>query len=350
MPVHMAVEEIDVILDVLSFGETIIDFLPDRRAKLRDVDSFTRRVGGAPANVALALACLGRRSGLMCKVGQDEFGHFLREQLQRKGVNVDGVEFTSEAKTAITFISLNEYGDRSFTSFGGLSAEMTIRPEEVESLSVAQAAILVVGSNLMMLPNPKQATMRVLALAAQYDRFVVMDPNIRNHLWSNQSQCNDTIRKAFKHVDLLKLNDEELEQLSDGLDAATYYHDVLAPQGLTALVVTHAEGGSEVFCQDVHTEVRAPDVDVVDTTGAGDGFVSGLLAAMCEMTSASTRAKGSALREVLRGWDEAHWESALGVGCFVGSYVCQTLGATTNLPSWDDVPWRDLIGPLAELE
>ena len=346
----MAVEEIEVTLDVLSFGETIIDFLPDRRAQLRDVDSFTRRVGGAPANVALALACMGRRSGLMCKVGQDEFGHFLREQLQRQGVNVDGVEFTSEAKTAITFISLNEHGDRSFTSFGGLSAEMTIRPEEVESLSVAQAAILVVGSNLMMLPNPKQATMRALTLAGQYDRFVVMDPNIRNHLWSNQSQCNDTIRKTFKHVDLLKLNDEELEQLSEGLSAAAYYRDVLAPQGLVALVVTHAEGGSEVFCGDVHAQVRAPDVEVVDTTGAGDGFVSGMLAAICEMTSAQTRAQGSALREVLRGWGDEHWRAALGVGCFVGSYVCKTLGATTNLPSSEDVPWGDLVGELAQAE
>lgn len=345
---HMAVEEIEVILDVLSFGETIIDFLPDRRAQLRDVESFTRRVGGAPANVALALACMGRRSGLMCKVGQDEFGHFLREQLQRKGVNVDGVEFTSEAKTAITFVSLNEHGDRSFTSFGGMTAEMTIRPEEVESLSVAQAAILVVGSNLMMLPTPKQATMRALALAAQYDRFVVMDPNIRMHLWSNQSQCNDTIRKTFEHVDILKLNAEELEQLSDGLNASDYYHNVLSPLGVVALVVTHAEGGSEVFCGDVHTEVRAPDVEVVDTTGAGDGFVSGLLAAVCEMTSAQTRANGSKLREVLRGWSQEHWMSALGVGCFVGSHVCKTLGATTNLPSWDDVPWSDLVGELTQ--
>lgn len=330
-------------LDVLSFGETIVDFLPDRRARLRDVESFNRQVGGAPANVALALARMGIRSGLMCKVGNDEFGHFLRERLETQSVDVSGVYFTSEAKTAITFISLNEHGDRSFMAFGGLSAEMTIRPDEVEGRRVSEASIIVLGSNLMMLPNPKAATHKVLDLARHYDRFVMMDPNIRNHLWSNTRQCNDTITATFDRVDIIKLNDEELAQLAPGQDANTYYMETLRPQGVLALVVTHAEGGATVLCNDVRASVQAPDVEVVDTTGAGDGFVSGLLAAICELTDDLKVRKGSTLRKRLENWDEQTWSRALSVGCFVGSRVCTKLGATTFLPSREDIPWTALL-------
>ena len=112
---------------VLSYGEALVDFLPDRAGvPLREVSSFRKTVGGAPANVAVGLARLGCDVALLGKVGADEFGHYLLEELTREGVDVGAMQQTTQAKTGITFISLTAEGDRSFLFFREPSADMTV--------------------------------------------------------------------------------------------------------------------------------------------------------------------------------------------------------------------------------
>lgn len=330
-------------LDLLSFGETIIDFLPDARGLLRDVPSFHRAVGGAPANVALALSRLGRRSGLMGKVGADDFGVYLKEALAKDGVDVSDLKHTDEAKTAITFVSIDERGERSFMSFGGVSAEKTYRADEIIPERLARAGIILMGSNLMPTQPSREATMRALRLCRELDRLVIMDPNVRTHLWADPREIHPTVEGAFSLVDLIKLSDDEIEQLAPGKTPSEYYQQVLKPRGVLALITTHAEGGAKLCCGDIQVHVLAPDVEVVDTTGAGDGFVAGFIAAICELTDERTRGSRESLRATLEQWDADQWARTLRVGCFVGSHVCTTLGATTDLPTRADVPWDELL-------
>lgn len=329
-------------IEVMCFGESIVDFLPNRRAKLRDVETFRKIVGGAPANVALGIARLGRRSALMCKVGADEFGSFLTEALAREGVDVAGVVATSEADTGFTFISLTADGERSFTAPRFLTADQTLCVEDIDPDAIRAADIVLFGTNQMIDARLRECAMFALETAKAADRLIVMDPNIRLHLWPNQDEVVPAVNAALAYVDVVKLNDEEIEILGPGMTARELYHDVLAPMGATALIATHASGGAEVFCGDLYTSVEAPNVDVVDTTGAGDGFVAGVLTALCELTDDATQRDGAMLRDLLRSWDAQTWKAALDLGCFVGSHVCTTLGATTGLPMREDVPWDSL--------
>lgn len=333
-------------LDLLSFGEAIIDFLPDARGRLRDVPSFHKAPGGAPSNVALAVSKLGLRSGLMGKVGADDFGLFLRDFLAKEGVDVTDLKTTTEAKTAIVFVSIDESGERSFMSFGGnQSAEKTYRADEIIPARLARAGIILMGSNLMPTQPAREATMRALRVCRELDRFVIMDPNVRAHLWEDHREITPTVEGAFSLVDLIKLSDEELAQLSPHLSPAQYYERVLKPRGVLALIATHAEGGAEVFCHNAYAKVQAPEVEVVDTTGAGDGFVAGFIAAICELTTPQARANRASLRQTIQQWSDEQWARVLDVGCFVGSHVCTTLGATTALPTREDIPWDNLLGP-----
>ena len=118
---------------------------------------------------------------------------------------------------------------------------------------------------------------------------------------------------------------------------------------MIALVATRGDGGAEVFCGDLHARVEAPDVEVVDTTGAGDGFVAGLLAGLCARTDRAEPRDRHALAEILTGWDQARWRGLLALGCLAGSHVCQTLGATTDLLTHDQIPWGDTCSPSASL-
>ena len=150
-------------LEVLSYGEALVDFLPDQSGRLlRDVTHFTKAAGGAPANMAIGLAKLGRSVGLMGAVGEDEFGKFLRNYLEEQGVNVSGIHMTNKAQTGITFVSLDANGERSFVFYRQPSADTMFRPENVNVETIRAASIFIAGSNLLVTPEVREATFTAL--------------------------------------------------------------------------------------------------------------------------------------------------------------------------------------------
>ncbi|MCA9548286.1 MAG: carbohydrate kinase, partial [Myxococcales bacterium] len=105
--------------DILVFGEALVDFVPTRRGRLRNVSGFELHSGGAPGNVAIGCARLGARAGLVSVVGDDEFGHFLRHAFQTEGVDVQQLRHAAGQRTGLCFITLDADGERRFTHRGG---------------------------------------------------------------------------------------------------------------------------------------------------------------------------------------------------------------------------------------
>lgn len=329
-------------LEVLSYGEALVDFLPDQSGKrLRDIENFRKTAGGAPANVAIGLAKLGRSVGLMGAVGDDEFGWFLRNHLEAQGVDISGVYMTDQAKTGITFVSLDENGERSFMFFRQPSADTMFRPKNINVDTIQSCAIFIAGSNLLVTPEVRKATFTALDHARDAGKFIVIDPNIRLHLWENLELAKDQIQRLLSYADVVKLNDDEMDFLG-GHDAEAFYRDELEPAGVKALIATRAERGAEVFCGPLHATALAPHFHVVDTTGAGDGFVTGFVAGLCMEHETHGPTEAESLRRLITTWNADAWRRILNLGCWVGSRVCTQLGATTGLPCKEDVPWHGL--------
>ena len=322
---------------VLSYGEALVDFLPDRRGPLPEVASFTKTIGGAPANAAVGLARLGCDVGLMGKIGADPFGDFLAMALEAEGVDIAGVVQTTEAKTGITFISLDETGDRSFLFYREPSADMTIRADEIDASVIEAASVFLAGSNLLTEPTIREATYHALNLARGSDRFIVLDPNVRLHLWEERDVAFEHVRRELTFGDVVKLNEEELDFVTGGGTPEALWSE-LSTSAL-ALVLTGAEAGARVYTHQFVVEVEAPSVDVVDTTGAGDGFVAGLIAGIVRLSDAETAPE---LRTAVADFGRDDWRRVLAVGCHVGTEVCKRLGATPALPTHDEVPWERL--------
>lgn len=329
-------------LEVLSYGEAIVDFLPDSAGKkVRDVEWFRKESGGAPANVAIGLARLGRKVGLMCKVGDDEFGHFLIAHLEKEGVETSGVALTSEAKTGVAFISLDEHGDRSFMFFRAPSADMTFRARDVETDTIEKSQIMLCGSNLLTIPELRMATHHALDTAKSSNCFVAVDPNIRRHLWEDQAECRREVLRLLEWADLVKLNDEELQFLAGAaVEPEVFFAEVCQPRGVTTMVHTRADKGAHLYRDELDVSVPAPRVKVVDTTGAGDGFLAGLIAGICAAHDGQGVMTAKGLRSATKTWDAHDWRHILSLACFVGTQVCTELGATRALPHHSDVPWE----------
>lgn len=329
-------------LEVLSYGEALVDFLPDQAGKpLRQVTNFRKTSGGAPANMAIGLAKLGRKVGLMGAVGADEFGYFLRDHLEENGVDVSGVYVTERAKTGITFVSLDANGERSFVFYRQPSADTMFRAEDINVETIRNCAIFIAGSNLLVTPDVREATFTALDYAREFGKFIVIDPNVRLHLWDDLDFARGLITRLLSYADVVKLNDDEVEFLG-GSDAESFYHEELEPAGVKALIATRAERGAEVFCGPLHTTAVAPHFKVIDTTGAGDGFVAGFVAGLCVEHEQHGEVDAASLRAMIDRWDTSAWRRILNLGCWVGSRVCTDLGATTALPKHEDVPWQGL--------
>ena len=127
---------------VVSFGEMLIDFVPTvSGVSLAEAPGFLKAPGGAPANVAIAVARLGGNAAFVGKVGDDEFGRMLAGILTENGVTDEGVLFDKGARTALAFVTLRSDGEREFMFYRNPSADMLLRDDEL-NLELIRKVIL----------------------------------------------------------------------------------------------------------------------------------------------------------------------------------------------------------------
>jgi len=301
-------------MDVLCFGEALLDFFPERPGQLlEDCERFTRHLGGAPCNVAVVLARLGVAVGLQTLVGKDAFGVFVRRQLAEEGVDVRGVGVHPTAKTGVTFVSVASDGKRGFLFFRHPSADQMISVAEVDRALIGAARVFHLGSSTLAKEPSRAATFAALDLAKAEGRIISCDPNWRGHLWDEPASPH--LERLVSACDILKVSDDEVETLcgtTDLTEGATR----LRALGCRLVVITLGARGCLFFSEAGDGEVPGRPVSVVDTTGAGDAFMAGLLAAL--PTSPSD-------------WNVDAVLKACTTANFYGAEACTALGATTGI-------------------
>ena len=295
-------------MSVCCFGEALVDLLPDRRGRLRDCAHFEVHSGGAPANVAVGLARLGAPVSFVGVVGEDEFGHLLARKLAEAGIDVR-LRFSTAAPTGVWFVALDDKGERSFFApTGSASADKLIDESDFARVP-AETRVLHCGSSSHVLPRAGAALRDAVRRARQRGMTVSFDPNARLHLWRDPRELRSLCEDVLPHCDIVKLSQDELEPCLGVRDPARAFELL---RGVKLACITLGERGAMARRGTEFVQVPAPEVRVVDTTGAGDGFVAGLLAS-----------------DPLEG----NLEDALRFACAVGSRVCTRLGAVAGLPT-----------------
>jgi fructokinase len=263
--------------DVIALGELLIDFVPTvSGVSLIEAPAFQKAPGGAPANVAVGLAKLGASAGFLGKVGDDAFGHFLAQTLAEHGVDISGVRFDPEARTALAFVSLRADGEREFMFYRHPSADMRYRPDEVDIEALRRAKIFHFGSISLIGEPSRSATLLAVQTARESGLRISFDPNLRLNLWRSEDEARQRVLETLPLAQVVKIAEEELHFLTGiaGLEAAAR---ALWRPGLELLVVTLGAAGCRYFTAEGSGEAGGFTVQPVDTTGAGDGFVAGLL-------------------------------------------------------------------------
>jgi len=271
---------------ILVAGETLVDLFPSGPGDLATVDGFVHRAGGAPANVAAGLARLDSPPAFWTRLGADAFGAYLRDALADRGLDGEFV-VEGDAATALAVVSPTPDGDRSFTFYEADTATLDFEAGTVPDDALASYDCVHVGGVALANDAGRTATFDLAERARDAGCLVSFDPNARPDLWDAPEAAGDALGDALALADVLFCSPDDLRPLglaerarSDPEAAAADLLD-LGPgtvfltrsgDGATA-VADHASG------ERVTSSEAAFDVDVVDTTGAGDAFTAGALAA-----------------------------------------------------------------------
>ncbi|KAK8521332.1 hypothetical protein V6N13_077442 [Hibiscus sabdariffa] len=268
---------------VVSFGEFLIDFVPTvGGVSLAEAPAFKKAPGGAPANVAVCVSRLGGTSAFIGKVGDDEFGHMLANILKENNVDNSGMRFDHSARTALAFVTLRADGEREFLFFRHPSADMRLHESELDIDLIKQAKIFHFGSISLIEEPCKSAQLAAMDIAKKSGSILSYDPNLRLPLWPSAEAARKGIMSIWDQADLIKVSEDEITFLTEGGDP---YDDNVVMKNLfhpnlKLLIVTEGSAGCRYYTKTFKGRVSGIKVKPVDTTGAGDAFVGGLLSSL----------------------------------------------------------------------
>lgn len=268
---------------VFCVGELLIDFVAEKQGSdLSKAKEFTKKAGGAPANVACAIARLGGESSFIGCIGQDPFGNFLAAILDQLKVDTSFLQ-RSKTFTTLAFVSLAEDGERDFVFSRGadkeLNYDLLVKKNIENNMLHLGAATSFLGGNL------ENTYSRYFFDALTHNTFISFDPNYRSDLWKN----NDAtfIKKCIPFIEkshLCKFSAEEAQLISgkENLDEACHELHQIGTK-----IITVTLGGQGTLLSTPTTKKIIPSINVspIDTTGAGDAFIGCLLYQISKLTA-----------------------------------------------------------------
>jgi fructokinase len=289
---------------VVSFGELLVDMVSDADVGLAAAPRFLKAPGGAPANVAVGLQRLGIEARFVGQVGADPFGDWLKEVIARENVDTDFLLQTDLARTTIAFVATRADGKKDICFYRNPGADALLSPELIDEKLFEGARIFHCGS-ISLSENPARAAQfKAAHLARELGVLVSFDPNWRPSIWRDHSAARDLIWQMMRLSDIVKVADEEWEFVTGETNLEKGAQRILEA-GPKLVVVTRGAAGAYFSCKNCDGEIVSGEaagfsVDAIDTLGAGDAFVAGLLFRLLEYSRLEDALTLSGLQNALR--------------------------------------------------
>jgi len=261
---------------ILCVGEILYDFLSKEKGRsVGESVFFEKRPGGSPFNIAVALSRLGLHVDFMGVVGEDSFGRALIGYLKEEGVETSYLKVEKGAKTILAFASIDEDGKPDFEIYRDAAKELSLLPQDVESIDVEKFSAFHFGSISLLIESMSDAIIGLFRIFREKtNALTFLDPNIRPSFISDRDTFLRMMSELIQKTDVLKLSDEDLCYLTGERDVES---------GLRALkrdsitFVTLGRKGCIVSMKGDIIYVPAFDIDAVETTGCGDAFMAGVI-------------------------------------------------------------------------
>ncbi|WP_373893809.1 sugar kinase [Virgibacillus sp. CBA3643] len=304
-------------MEVITLGESMVLFTPESVGPLRHEQRFCKTIGGAESNVAIALSRLGHKVGWISKLGNDEFGLYIRNLIRGEGVDTSLVEFEDKLSTSVFFKERILNKDPNIYYYRRNSAASTMNPNNIDVSYYNRAKYIhLTGITPAISSSCKDTLLEAIKLTKKNrNQKIVFDPNIRLKLWS-EDEAKEVLGDIAKDCDIVMPGIEEgiiMTGERKPEQIAQYFLD----RGTELVVVKLGNKGAYFATQDVTDYVPGYEVkNIVDSVGAGDGFAAGLISGL------------------LRGWD---YYKSVQLGNKIGAYALSVDGDYEGYPYWEEI-------------
>ena len=301
---------------ILCIGEALIDMIcTDKGTSLSEGENFLKRPGGAPTNVAAAIAVLGGDVELAAKVGKDPFGQHLVDVMDSFGVSTRWMLQDEKYFTTFAFVSLMETGERDFYFNRGADGQLS--RDEVDAIDLEEVSIIHFGSATAFLPGPLQiAYQSLLQRSLLQEIFISFDPNYRSLLFQNDKRSfSDQSWNFLDCCHFFKVSDEEAMMLTGRSTLTDAINDFLL-KTKSVFAITLGKDGTLLGINGETKIIPGIKIKPVDTTGAGDAFVGAVLYQL----------EGKSLAEI-KSMALTDWEKIVINGNKAGARTCEYMGA-----------------------
>jgi 5-dehydro-2-deoxygluconokinase len=283
-------------LDVIAIGRSSVDLYGQQiGSRLEDITSFAKSVGGCPANISVGTARLGLKSALITRVGGEQLGGFIREQLTREGVSTDGIVVDKDRLTALVILAVEDEGVSPMIFYRPDCADMALEADDIDEAFIASTRSIVVTGTHFSRPNTDAAQRKAIALAKKHGAKVVFDIDYRPNLWGlaghdagferyvKSDRVSAHLRTVLADCDLIVGTEEEI-MIATGADSVLQsLKEIRALSAKATIVLKRGAMGCIVYDGPISDDLEDGivgmgfPIEVFNVLGAGDAFMSGLL-------------------------------------------------------------------------
>lgn len=292
---------------VWVIGDASIDLVPETAA------TYLKCPGGASANVAVCIARLGGHSEFIGCLGDDDAGHFLKQTLLDNGVGVDALRLDSAQTSAVLIVNLTEEGERSFTYLVHPGAEMFVTEQDLPAFNSNEWFYF---SSIGLTNSPsREACLEGARRIKAAGGHVMFDVNLRVSMWQDANEIRPLLNEAIGLASICKVSAEELCWIGQTEQWQDARH-LISELGCDTTIISLGAEGALLISSTEERLFPAPKITPVDTTGAGDAFVGGLLYTLSHSAA----------------WDNQILADAITNANLCGAMAVTAKGAMTALP------------------
>ena len=278
-------------LDLICMGRVAVDFYAEQvHSPLEDAQSFRKYLGGCAGNTAVGTARLGLKSAMFSCVGTDDMGVFLRNTLEKEGVDTSLLRSTPKNLTALVLLGVNPPERFPLIFYRENCADMQIKPEDADPEIFKNAKALLITGTGLSTPEMREATLQAVKVAKNSGCAVILDIDYRPVLWGlteagdgenrfvASAEVTREIQPFLPDLDLIVGTEEEI-LIAGGEKTAASSLSAIQEKSSATVVLKRGEKGCEVFSPDSDSTItaRSFQIEVLNVLGAGDAFMSGFL-------------------------------------------------------------------------
>ena len=323
-------------LDLITIGRSSVDLYGAQvGGRLEDMASFNKYIGGSPTNIACGTARLGLKSAVITAVGDEHMGRFIKEQLEREGVEIAGVKTDPDRLTALVLLGIRDEDQFPLIFYRENCADMGLTEDDIDPDFIAQAKCVCPTGTHLSHPDTEAAVLKALRLARDNGAKTALDIDYRPNLWGvaghgdgesrfvESEKVTAKLQSTLHLFDLIVGTEEEFHIAGGSTDTIEALRKVRALSTAT-LVCKRGPMGASAFEGDIPDGLdygqSGPGfpIEVFNVLGAGDGFMSGLL----------------------KGWlTGKDWPTSLKYANACGAFAVSRHGCTPAYPSWEELQY-----------